>query len=472
MNASSKYSQGSSSNRNAQLTRAPARPSRLRESITVDEVTHELQRFGAGVGLARFRHISESQSTTGSTTNSSTVVGSSTESTRASSMTDALASLPLAHKTASPTALDGTRLKAPTYLVPKDEPSAAIRLSPSWNHGGYSKIRYGVDAHGKQSIWRMQRFVSETNDGMEKKGGTRTTEEKSFSSALAAMKAIASPLLPSKMFVDQKRRVFSELPIYEADLTEISEEVIQGLDLDADNAAEKIGDIGHLIAKIARDVLETLVPLHEQGYVHRDLKPDNIFYKDGKFVLADFDLVVHTDEIRELFRSSGTPGFMAPETLKLVLGQSTQPASDLFALGLSLLDVATAHFSHMSKIGSISKSGLLEGLNERDAFLEQGIPDFTANESDERIPIANVYHSVASFSEPMADIIFESLLARHPMQRVTAQDLFAEVSQLLPKGSSGDQRATELLEQTLRVMEKKDHAAEFAKLAALPPLPV
>jgi hypothetical protein len=52
------------------------------------------------------------------------------------------------------------------------------------------------------------------------------------------------------------------------------------------------GDVlGSLLA--FRSLLEAVAKLHEKGYVHRDIKPDNIFVADdGHLVLGDFGLVI------------------------------------------------------------------------------------------------------------------------------------------------------------------------------------
>ena len=42
--------------------------------------------------------------------------------------------------------------------------------------------------------------------------------------------------------------------------------------------------------KITLEILTGLENLHEKGFVHRDLKPDNILIMNGKFCLADFGI--------------------------------------------------------------------------------------------------------------------------------------------------------------------------------------
>ncbi len=63
--------------------------------------------------------------------------------------------------------------------------------------------------------------------------------------------------------------------------------------------------------------------LEHVGYLHRDLKPDNIMLKDANntddpdnFKICDFGLATRHDVDRFLFKRCGTPGFVAPEIVR------------------------------------------------------------------------------------------------------------------------------------------------------------
>ncbi len=85
------------------------------------------------------------------------------------------------------------------------------------------------------------------------------------------------------------------------------------------------------------DAANVLATVHGEGVVHRDLKPDNLILKpDGSVAVVDFGGV---GVVRGKAGSTvvGTFGYMAPEQL---YGAQT-PATDLYALGATVLTLAT-----------------------------------------------------------------------------------------------------------------------------------
>ena len=75
---------------------------------------------------------------------------------------------------------------------------------------------------------------------------------------------------------------------------------------------------GHEIVAIIRQVASALQYLNEKNIMHRDLKPANIMRRKetGEWVITDFGLAAKSKS-KYLYQKCGTPGFVAPEILKL-----------------------------------------------------------------------------------------------------------------------------------------------------------
>ncbi|MBI4575688.1 MAG: protein kinase [Planctomycetes bacterium] len=99
----------------------------------------------------------------------------------------------------------------------------------------------------------------------------------------------------------------------------------------------RVRDLGARIAVV-------LAHVHEKGVIHRDVKPDNVIVMaDGGVKLTDFGLacLVEASQASRLTRAGhvlGTALYMAPEQVR---GQAVDARTDVYALGVTLYEMAT-----------------------------------------------------------------------------------------------------------------------------------
>ena len=96
------------------------------------------------------------------------------------------------------------------------------------------------------------------------------------------------------------------------------------------------------LAVIGADLADALAYVHSQGVVHRDVKPANILLAADGAKLTDFGIARIVDGARHTGTglTIGTAPYLAPEQ---VTGAEIGPPTDIYALGLVLLEGHTGH---------------------------------------------------------------------------------------------------------------------------------
>ena len=104
-------------------------------------------------------------------------------------------------------------------------------------------------------------------------------------------------------------------------------------------------DTGMTIEEVLRVLTQLASALHyahERGVIHRDIKPDNVMFReDHSAVLMDFGIARRQDGDSQLTRVGqllGTPKYMSPEQF---LGRKVDGRTDLYALGIMFFQMLT-----------------------------------------------------------------------------------------------------------------------------------
>ncbi len=125
----------------------------------------------------------------------------------------------------------------------------------------------------------------------------------------------------------------------------ISMEFIAGQDLTG-----IIRGRGPLPVNEATDIVEqiclALDAAHQQGVVHRDLKPQNVMIDpDGRVVVMDFGIArsLQSSSMTQTGALLGTPDYMSPEQVK---GEPVDARTDIFALGLIYYEMLTGRLPY------------------------------------------------------------------------------------------------------------------------------
>lgn len=118
-------------------------------------------------------------------------------------------------------------------------------------------------------------------------------------------------------------------------------ELVDGPDLGAVVAAEGALD-PQRVAAIGRDVASALAHLHEEGLVHRDVKPANVLLDpQGRARVCDLGITLRAGEPDPHGRPGHTVGSIAYLAPEQVLGEPLGTPVDVYALGLLLLEALT-----------------------------------------------------------------------------------------------------------------------------------
>ncbi|MGL4574129.1 MAG: serine/threonine protein kinase, partial [Burkholderiaceae bacterium] len=112
------------------------------------------------------------------------------------------------------------------------------------------------------------------------------------------------------------------------------------------------------ILDCAADILRGLTHMHSHGWIHCDIKPDNIILDNSEGValykLVDLGAATTVREARTGKHAIGSPAYTAPE--RLFDGFGTQ--SDLYSVGVVCFEMATGHLPFIGSVKEIYQGHL------------------------------------------------------------------------------------------------------------------
>src|SRR4051812_43219124 len=93
--------------------------------------------------------------------------------------------------------------------------------------------------------------------------------------------------------------------------------------------------------RIFRELMFALGDIHEKGILHRDLKPQNLMFRqDGTLAILDFGIAKHIDGVDRTRHGEvlGTPRYMSPEQVQ---GRALDLRTDIYSAGVLLYQMLT-----------------------------------------------------------------------------------------------------------------------------------
>lgn len=141
--------------------------------------------------------------------------------------------------------------------------------------------------------------------------------------------------------------------------------------------------------RVVREIGAALNYAHAKGFVHRDVKPDNILLRDdGSAALTDFGIARASDSATHMTRTGtviGTPHYMSPEQAR---GRPIDGRADLYSLGIVLYELLVGrvpyHADDSLAVGIMHITQPVPALPENFAPLQSLLDRMLAKQPNDR----------------------------------------------------------------------------------------
>ncbi len=158
-----------------------------------------------------------------------------------------------------------------------------------------------------------------------------------------------------------------------------------------------------------REIADALDYAQAKGFIHRDVKPDNILLReDGSAVLTDFGIARASDPMSRLTRTGvvvGTPHYMSPEQAR---GKELDGRCDIYSLGIVLYELLVGcvpyHADDSLAVGIMHITQPIPMLPDSLAALQPLLSRMLAKDVGERFQTgAEVVEAIAAIERRIAD---------------------------------------------------------------------
>lgn len=134
--------------------------------------------------------------------------------------------------------------------------------------------------------------------------------------------------------------------------------------------------------RLIEGICEGLAHLHRSGWVHADLKPENVLIgRDGSVKLSDFGLATELTGTHGYAQPLGTLDYLPPErwTAPLgALGVRVRPSADIWALGIIIHEVFASGTSPFAGATPMARGAAVQeyGAGRAPLRMDHAVPSF------------------------------------------------------------------------------------------------
>jgi serine/threonine protein kinase len=167
--------------------------------------------------------------------------------------------------------------------------------------------------------------------------------------------------------------------------------------------------------RVTREIAGAVNYAQQKGFIHRDIKPDNILLRDdGSSALTDFGIARANDSATRMTRTGsvvGTPHYMSPEQAR---GKQLDGRADLYSLGVVLYEMLVGrvpyHAEDSLAVGIMHITQPVPRLPDALAVLQPLVDGFMAKDPSDRFQAGNdAAVAIARYEQAIASGELEGL---------------------------------------------------------------